>query len=158
MAFSTERADALWWLMISADSNAVRAAARPCSTEPQWREDVPRLVRGALGRQQRGHWNTTVANAWGVLAMEKFSARVRVDARDRRNGACATARTPTTLTLDAATRRAAARAAVAQTSQRTLDVHARAARARPWVDGARDAPRMPLERAALDRLSDHAHA
>jgi len=31
-------------------------------------------VRGALGRQQYGHWNTTVANAWGVLAMEKFSA------------------------------------------------------------------------------------
>ena len=23
---------------------------------------------------QRGHWNTTVANAWGVLAMNKFSA------------------------------------------------------------------------------------
>jgi uncharacterized protein YfaS (alpha-2-macroglobulin family) len=41
---------------------------------PAWREDVPRLVRGALGRQQRGHWNTTVANAWGVVAMEKFSA------------------------------------------------------------------------------------
>jgi uncharacterized protein YfaS (alpha-2-macroglobulin family) len=35
---------------------------------------MPRLVRGALGRQQQGHWNTTVANAWGVLAMEKFSA------------------------------------------------------------------------------------
>jgi uncharacterized protein YfaS (alpha-2-macroglobulin family) len=31
-------------------------------------------VRGALGRQQRGHWNTTVANAWGTLAMQKFSA------------------------------------------------------------------------------------
>jgi uncharacterized protein YfaS (alpha-2-macroglobulin family) len=31
-------------------------------------------VRGAVGRQQRGHWNTTVANAWGVIAMEKFSA------------------------------------------------------------------------------------
>ena len=42
--------------------------------EPTWREDLPRLVRGSLGRQQRGHWNTTVANAWGVLAMEKFSA------------------------------------------------------------------------------------
>jgi hypothetical protein len=30
-------------------------------------------VRGALGRQHFGHWITTVANAWGVLAMEKFS-------------------------------------------------------------------------------------
>jgi alpha-2-macroglobulin len=42
--------------------------------ESQWREDIPRLVRGAMGRQQSGRWNTTVANAWGVLAMEKFSA------------------------------------------------------------------------------------
>jgi hypothetical protein len=73
MGFSTERGDALWWLMISADSNANRMllAAIP---QPGWREDIPRLVRGALGRQQRGHWNTTVANAWGTLAMEKFSA------------------------------------------------------------------------------------
>ena len=36
---------------------------------------MPRLARGSLGRQQRGHWNTTVANAWGVLAMEKFAAQ-----------------------------------------------------------------------------------
>jgi uncharacterized protein YfaS (alpha-2-macroglobulin family) len=40
---------------------------------PAWREDVPRLVTGTLFRMQRGHWNTTVANAWGVLAMNKFS-------------------------------------------------------------------------------------
>ena len=73
MGFSTERSDALWWLMISGDSNAT-ARCWPCSTSAQWRDDVPRLVRGALGRQQRGHWNTTVANAWGVLALEKFSA------------------------------------------------------------------------------------
>ncbi len=32
------------------------------------------MVRGALARQEHGHWNTTTANAWGVLAMEKFSA------------------------------------------------------------------------------------
>ena len=60
--------------MISADSNANRMLLLELLDEPQWREDVPRLVRGALGRQQRGHWNTTVANAWGVVAMEKFSA------------------------------------------------------------------------------------
>jgi hypothetical protein len=73
MTFSTERTDALWWLMISSDSNSVRALLELLD-RPQWREDVPRLVRGALGRQQRGHWNTTVANAWGVVAMDKFSA------------------------------------------------------------------------------------
>jgi alpha-2-macroglobulin len=43
--------------------------------EPAWREDVPRIARGALGRRHRGHWNTTTANAWGVLALEKFSAK-----------------------------------------------------------------------------------
>jgi uncharacterized protein YfaS (alpha-2-macroglobulin family) len=40
---------------------------------PEWKQDIPRLVRGALGRQNHGHWDTTVANAWGVLAMEKYS-------------------------------------------------------------------------------------
>ena len=74
MGFSTERSDALWWLMISADSNANRMVLAALD-RPEWRADMPRLVRGALGRQLHGHWNTTVANAWGVLAMKKFSAQ-----------------------------------------------------------------------------------
>ncbi|MGH8491219.1 MAG: alpha-2-macroglobulin family protein, partial [Gammaproteobacteria bacterium] len=73
MGFSTERTDALWWLMISADVNAGRALLTVLDAAP-WKEDVPRMVRGALGRLSEGRWNTTVANAWGVLAMEKFSA------------------------------------------------------------------------------------
>ncbi|MFT3907423.1 MAG: MG2 domain-containing protein [Steroidobacteraceae bacterium] len=72
MGFSTERSDALWWLMISTDSNANRLLLAVLE-RPEWREDMPRVVRGALGRQRAGHWNTTVANAWGVLAMQKFS-------------------------------------------------------------------------------------
>jgi hypothetical protein len=72
LGFSTERSDALWWLMCSVDANANRMLLAVLDNRA-WREDVPRLVRGALGRQHRGHWNTTVANAWGVLAMEKFS-------------------------------------------------------------------------------------
>jgi hypothetical protein len=31
------------------------------------------MVQGALGRQIKGTWDLTLANAWGVLAMEKFS-------------------------------------------------------------------------------------
>jgi uncharacterized protein YfaS (alpha-2-macroglobulin family) len=73
MGFSTERMDYLWWLMISGDVNANRMLLSALQL-PKWREDLPRLARGSLGRQQRGHWNTTVANAWGVLALEKFSA------------------------------------------------------------------------------------
>jgi len=72
MGFSTERSDALWWLMISADGNATRAVLGLLD-EPQWREDLPRLVTGALGRMRNGHWSTTPANAWGVLAMRRFS-------------------------------------------------------------------------------------
>ena len=73
MGFSTERTDDLWWLMVSADVNANRVLLAMLDQD-KWREDMPRLVRGSLGRQQRGHWNTTVANAWGVLAMEQFAA------------------------------------------------------------------------------------
>jgi alpha-2-macroglobulin len=72
MGFSTARSDALWWLMISVDSNAVRLLLSELGN-PEWKQDIPRLVRGVLGRQAYGHWDTTVANAWGVLAMEKFS-------------------------------------------------------------------------------------
>ena len=72
MGFSTERSDFLWWLMISGDVNANRVLLAMLDRD-SWREDMPRLARGSLGRQQRGHWNTTVANAWGVLAMEKFA-------------------------------------------------------------------------------------
>jgi uncharacterized protein YfaS (alpha-2-macroglobulin family) len=74
LGFSSERTDYLWWLMVSGDANANRLLLAFLDA-PQWREDLPRLVRGSLGRQQRGHWGTTVANAWGVLAMEKFGAK-----------------------------------------------------------------------------------
>jgi uncharacterized protein YfaS (alpha-2-macroglobulin family) len=72
MTFSTERADALWWLMVSADVNANRALIAVLD-EPGWREDVGRMVRGTLSRQQRGRWSTTVANAWGTVAIARFA-------------------------------------------------------------------------------------
>jgi alpha-2-macroglobulin len=72
MGFSTEKTDTLWWLMISNDVNAVRAILALLPSE-RWREDMPRMVQGALARQIRGRWDLTLANAWGVLALEKFS-------------------------------------------------------------------------------------
>jgi uncharacterized protein YfaS (alpha-2-macroglobulin family) len=72
MGFSTERSDRLWWLMLSNDVNAVRTILYLLRSE-RWREDIPRMVQGVLARQRRGTWDLTVANAWGVLAMEKFS-------------------------------------------------------------------------------------
>lgn len=72
MGFSTDTSDQLWWLMVSVDNNAVRAVLTLLD-QPQWRADIPRMAVGAIGRQHRGHWDTTPANAWGRLAMEKFS-------------------------------------------------------------------------------------
>ena len=71
MGFSTEGSDDLFWLMQSADANANRAILALIK-ERAWRADIPRLVRGSLGRQRQAHWDTTLANAWGVLAMERF--------------------------------------------------------------------------------------
>ena len=79
MGFSTERSDYLWWLMVSPDVNANRALLTVLDA-PGWRDDMPRMARGSLARQQRGAWNTTVANAWGTLAMEKFSAAFETEA------------------------------------------------------------------------------
>ena len=73
MGFSTEREDRLWWLMTSVDSNAVRLVLTELESE-QWKQDLPRIVRAALARQKQGHWDLTTANAWGVLAVQKFAA------------------------------------------------------------------------------------
>jgi hypothetical protein len=79
MGFSTEKTDQLWWLMVSGDVNANRmliaALDDPRAADEAGAQDLARLARGALSRQQRGRWNTTVANAWGVLALAKFAAR-----------------------------------------------------------------------------------
>jgi alpha-2-macroglobulin len=74
MGFSTERDDNWWWLMANGDSNATRLLIAVMQ-RPGWKDDMPRLVTGALQRQQVGHWSTTPANVWGVLAMESFSRR-----------------------------------------------------------------------------------
>jgi uncharacterized protein YfaS (alpha-2-macroglobulin family) len=74
MGFSTERRDDWWWLMASGDVNANRLLLAMLDN-PKWKADMGRLARGTLGRQQHGHWRTTLANAWGVLALDKFSAR-----------------------------------------------------------------------------------
>ncbi|MBA4418706.1 MAG: alpha-2-macroglobulin [Syntrophus sp. (in: bacteria)] len=71
MGFSTEKTDNLWWLMTGSDVNSVRTLLT-FMNDPSWREEIPRIARGALGRQKKGRWDTTVANAWGRLALKKF--------------------------------------------------------------------------------------
>jgi uncharacterized protein YfaS (alpha-2-macroglobulin family) len=72
MGFSTEANDNAWWLMGNGDVNAAKLllAARKL---PDWQADMPRLLTGLLGRQQKGHWDTTTANLWGSLATAQFS-------------------------------------------------------------------------------------
>ncbi len=74
LRFSNEDDDFWWWLMDSADANAARLILAVLD-DPAWRDDLPRLVVGSLGRQQRGAWLTTTANLWGALALDKFSAK-----------------------------------------------------------------------------------
>lgn len=63
-----------WWLMDSPDETAARALLL-LAQEPGWSSELPKLAIGLIGRQQRGHWDTTVANAWGALAVRDFAAR-----------------------------------------------------------------------------------
>lgn len=72
LVFSTERSDDWWWLMANGDVNAARLLALATQL-PGWKDDVPQLVTGLLGRQTRGAWATTTANAWGVLAIRRYA-------------------------------------------------------------------------------------
>lgn len=69
--FHNEARDELWWMMTSADTNALRALLT-LLPEAAWRDRLPQLVSGVLARQSRGRWNTTTANAWGVLALSAY--------------------------------------------------------------------------------------
>ncbi|MEJ6005598.1 MG2 domain-containing protein [Paucibacter sp. AS339] len=81
LTFSTEQDDdAWWWLMDSADANASRLILAVLD-DPAWAAEMPRLVQGSLARQRQGAWRSTTANLWGVLALDKFSARFESGAK-----------------------------------------------------------------------------
>ncbi|MBK6742938.1 MAG: alpha-2-macroglobulin [Hydrogenophilales bacterium] len=67
-----EARDNLWWMMASSDTGAVRSLLGVLDL-PEWRDDIAKLTSGLLSRQSRGRWNTTTANAWGVLALERHA-------------------------------------------------------------------------------------
>lgn len=72
LTFSTEQSDFWWWLMDSGDANALRLLLAVID-DPAWKQELPRLAVGALGRQKQGAWLTTPANLWGTIAMARFS-------------------------------------------------------------------------------------
>ncbi|WP_175772257.1 MG2 domain-containing protein [Paraburkholderia phenazinium] len=72
LTFSTEADDDLWWLMTSTEDNAARTALTFVDA-PAWKDEMPRLVAGLLALQRNGAWQTTTANVWGSLAVQRFS-------------------------------------------------------------------------------------
>ncbi|MEW6185615.1 MAG: MG2 domain-containing protein [Thermodesulfobacteriota bacterium] len=74
MDLSTDKANHLWWLMTTGDSNSAKALLTSLEWE-DWKEDHPRLLTGVLGRMKKGRWDTTTANALGFLAIKKFGGR-----------------------------------------------------------------------------------
>ena len=74
LGFSTEAVDRMDWMLATAETNLNRFVLL-AFVSPGFQQDLPRLVKGALGRQRRGAWSTTIANAWGRLALERFAAR-----------------------------------------------------------------------------------
>ena len=79
LAFASERSDYWWWLMVSGDSNAFRLIEAVID-DPAWQDDLPALLQGALQRQQRGRFATTVANVWATIALERFGQKFERDA------------------------------------------------------------------------------
>lgn len=73
-AFGTEQSDYWWWLMQNGDVNLARLMLAVMD-DPDWRGDMGRLASGFIARQQGGAWHTTTANLWGLLALERFSAK-----------------------------------------------------------------------------------
>lgn len=71
LSFTSEKSDYWWWMMVSGDSNAFRLIEAMLD-EPAWKDDLPRLMRGAMERQVRGRWFTTTANAWASMVLDKF--------------------------------------------------------------------------------------
>ncbi len=78
LKFSNETGDFWWWLMDSADANAAKLILAVLD-DPDWRDELPRMVVGALGRQRGGAWLTTTANLWGSVALDNFSRKFESD-------------------------------------------------------------------------------
>ncbi|CAN5819724.1 MG2 domain-containing protein [soil metagenome] len=67
----SDKTDASWWLMSSADEAAIKALIATLG-RPGWQDEAPKMMVGVSLRQTRGHWDTTTANAWGTIAARKF--------------------------------------------------------------------------------------
>ncbi len=72
MQLASSSSDQMWWLMVSPARNMVRLELMLLDAN-LWHDEAPLIMRGALSMQQRGSWQSTITNAWGTLAVEKFA-------------------------------------------------------------------------------------
>ena len=68
----SDSANAPWWMMTGADEMAIKALDAVIG-KPGWSAEIPKMMVGVAARQMRGHWDTTPANAWGVLVASRFA-------------------------------------------------------------------------------------
>lgn len=78
LVFTSEREDYWWWMMLNDDANAFRLIEAMLD-EAEWKDDLPRLVQGAMERQVRGRWLTTTANAWARVTLDRFAQKFERD-------------------------------------------------------------------------------
>lgn len=69
----TDATSAPWWMMASGDEMALKTL-NIILGRPGWSDEGPKMMVGAALRQRRGAWDTTPANAWGVIAARRFAA------------------------------------------------------------------------------------
>lgn len=69
----SDKSTVLWWLMSSGDETVIKALLAVLG-RPGWSDEGPKMMVGVASRQQRGHWDTTTANAWGVVAARRFNS------------------------------------------------------------------------------------
>jgi uncharacterized protein YfaS (alpha-2-macroglobulin family) len=62
-----------WYAMSSNDEAAIKALDYALG-HPKWSDDTPKMMTGVAQRQDRGHWDTTLANAWGSVVVRHFAS------------------------------------------------------------------------------------
>ena len=72
MHLASDPRNDMWWLMVSPARSLVRLVLLLLETK-EWHDDIPKIMQGSLALQNRGAWPSTIANAWGTLALRKFA-------------------------------------------------------------------------------------
>jgi uncharacterized protein YfaS (alpha-2-macroglobulin family) len=63
------------WRLFTSDDQRALGVLGMMMNQDNIGDDSGRMARGVLARLHLGHWDTTMANAWGVTMMKKFSQK-----------------------------------------------------------------------------------